>query len=386
MDSRTVLDNVSALSTQISQQDLSGEYDQHRRLPSALVEQLRRAGVFRMNMPKSWGGPEMSSMDQVRVVEALSRADASVGWCAFIWCDSGIYSGYLQPDAARALYPELDMAQSGWVYPAVAAEQVEGGYRVSGRWIFGSGCNHCDRLAAGCYVVKNGQPVVRENGAPEWRILLAKPEEFEIQDTWYTLGLRGTGSHDYIADNLFVPYEHSFSFADPAPRPGTIWAKPDHLLRKMSGVPLGIARAAIDRAVAILEGKVDRRTGAAYKDSDIVQQTIGEVEAKLGAARAYVYDALTTQWRKLEAGEPLTRSDRAAVVLSRQLAFQSGREVVQTLFDLIGGDAVYARNPFERYLRDITTACQHIVAQRKTLQAPGGLLLGAKAKGADIML
>ena len=105
----------------------------------------------------------------------------------------------------------------------------------------------------------------------------------------------------------------------------------------------------------------------------------------LGAARAYVFDSLEAQWEKLETGKPLTEHERANTMLSRQHAFQTGRQVVQQLFDLIGGEAVYARNPFERQLRDMNTACQHIVAQQKTLQAPGALLLGADVS-MEIML
>ena len=140
MQAADILANAKALADEIRERDLAPEFDTLRKLPEDVVDKLRTAGVFRMNMPRSWGGPEMTSMEQVEVVEALCRADGSVGWCTFIWCDSGIYSGYLDQDVAKSLYPELDMAQSGWVYPAVPAEKVDGGYKFSGRWIFGSGC------------------------------------------------------------------------------------------------------------------------------------------------------------------------------------------------------------------------------------------------------
>ena len=119
--------NVRRVAAEIRDRNLAADFDRDRKLPKDLVEQLRTAGVFRMNMPRSWGGPEMTSMQQAEVVEELSRTDGSVGWCAFIWCDSGLYSGYLDDSVARALYPNLDMAQSGWVYPAVPASRVDGG-------------------------------------------------------------------------------------------------------------------------------------------------------------------------------------------------------------------------------------------------------------------
>jgi alkylation response protein AidB-like acyl-CoA dehydrogenase len=369
---------VRRLADEIRDRNLAAEFDELRMLPVDVVDKLRDAGVFRMNMPEGWGGPEMTSPDQVEVIETLSRADGSVGWCAFIWTDSGIYSGYLDQTVARALYPRLDMAQSGWVYPAGRAEVVEGGYRVNARWIFGSGSNHCDMLAGGCTVFENGGPRMNAVGTPEWRIMLAPRESYEIEDTWYTTGLRGTGSNDYVATDLFVPAEHSFSFFDPPKREGPLWARPDTLLRKMSGVPLGIARDAIDRAVDILKDKVDRIRRLPYREMRDVQMAVAHAEARLGAARAYVYASLEAQWRKLEKGEPLTEAERAATFLARQQAFQAGREVVQLIYDTIGGAAVYASAPFDRQLRDMVTACQHVVAQDKTLASIGSLLLGVE--------
>lgn len=378
--------NVRLLAEQIRERDLPTEFDRLRKLPQDIVEQLRAAGVFRMNMPKIWGGPELTPMDQVEVIETLSWGDASVGWCSFIWTDSGIYSGYLDDDVARELYPDLDMAQSGWVYPGGRGEEVDGGYRLSGQWSFGSGCDHCDRLAAGFIIMRDGKAVLKESGAPRPMVALAKPEQFEILDTWYTMGLKGTGSTDYVTRDLFVPKEHVFELGTKGKREGTIWARPDHFLRKTSGVPLGVARSTLDHASARLKDKADRRSGVAYRDNPIVQRTFAAAEGKLGAARAYVFQALATQWGKLERGEPLTDQERAACVISRQQAFQTGRDVVQMMFDLVGGEAIYSRNPFERQLRDMNTACQHIVAQPKTLQAPGALLLGSPLATNDIML
>ncbi|MCB1684114.1 MAG: acyl-CoA dehydrogenase family protein [Pseudomonadales bacterium] len=369
--------NVISLCDDLRDRDLTAEFDSERRLPGDIVERLRSAGVFRMNMPRIWGGPEMTSPEQVEIVEMLSAADASVGWCAFIWCDSGIYSGYLEDAVARALYPRLDMAQSGWVYPAGRADRVEGGYRVNARWIFGSGCNHCDMLAGGCTVYEGDVPKHNDRGRPEWRIMLAPRDSYRIEDTWYTTGLRGTGSHDYVAEDLFIPDAHSFSFFEPAHREGPLWRRPDTLLRKMSGVPLGVARNAIDRAVSLLEGKTDRVTRQPYRQLREVQQAVARAEAQLGAARAYVYGSLETQWQCLEQNRPLTVKERADTFLARQHAFQTGRAVVQLIYDTIGGASVYVDNPFDRPLRDMITACQHVVAQEKTLASVGSLLLGA---------
>lgn len=373
-----ILENARAVAASVQERDLAREYDRLRQLPVDIVEDVRRAGIMRMNMPRIWGGPEMTSMEQVEVIEALARADASIAWCSFIWTDSGIYSGYLEDSVAREMYPDLDMATSGWIYPVAAANRVDGGFRVSGRWIFGSGSSHCDWLAAGCVVFEDGELVIDpRSGRPKWRILLAPRDEYEILDTWYTTGLRGTGSNDYQCEDLFVPEERTFSFLEPAKREGTIWSRPDHLLRKMAGIPLGVAADAIDTAREMLREKGDRVTGVLYRDMPRVQSAVADACAMLGSARSYVFTSLERQWKKLEAGDELTVEERADVWLSRTNAFQTGRQIVADLYDTIGGSAVYSdKSPFDRHLRDMQTACQHIVGQKKPLEGVGSLLLG----------
>jgi alkylation response protein AidB-like acyl-CoA dehydrogenase len=217
-------------------------------------------------------------------------------------------------------------------------------------------------------------------GRPFWRILMAPRQDFEILNNWYTTGLRGTGSNDYRTTDLFVPEERSFTYLEPARRAGVLWARPDTFLRKMAGVPLGIAADAIDTAIEMLEGKTDRLTGVAYRDMPRVQMAVAEAQAKLGSSRAYVFHALETQWRRLEKGEPLSARERADTWLSRTHAFRTAREVVTMLYDTIGAGAVYAdRGPFDRHLRDIQTACQHIVGQTKPWEQVGRLLLGGES-------
>jgi len=379
-----ILDNARALASRVREKDLAAEYDRIRQLPADIVEEIREAGIMRMNMPEIWGGPEMNPMEQVEVISALSQADASIGWCSFIWTDSGIYSGYLEDPVAREMYPRLDMATSGWIYPIGQAHLKGDHYHVEhAQWMFGSGSNHCDWLAAGCIVFEDGEPRLdAETGLPEWRILLAPRDEYEILDTWYTTGLRGTGSNDYTATDLRVPVERTFSLTEPAKREGPIWARPDHLLRKMSGIPLGVMEDAIQTARDLLADKVDRVVHTPYRDVPRVQAAIAEAQMRYGAAHSYVFRSLETVWTKLLDGAELTVEDRTHTFLSRLNAFQEGREVTRLLYDVIGGSAIYTKkSPFDRHLRDMQTACQHIVGQTKGLEGIGSLLLGGGYSG-----
>ena len=347
-----------------------------RRLPEDVVDALKAAGAFRLNMPRTWGGPELTSMEQIEVIEEYAKGDASVAWCVMIGCDGGLYTSWLDDAVGREMYPRLDMVQAGWVYPVGKAVRVDGGYEMSGHWMFGSGCQHADWIGGGCWVYESEDDAANGGPAVDWRVLLAPAASYDVLDAWYTTGLCGTGSTDYECSKLFVPEERTFSYVEPARRAGTLYAGNDTFLRKMSGIPLGMARAAIDDAVAMLEHKTERPSGQRYREMPRVQSAIAEAEMLLGAARVYVFDSVRRIWDRYDAGEVPTTEERAAGWLSRTNAFQSARQVVRLLYDVIGGSAVYGRQtPFDRYLRDAETMCQHVVGQRKGLELVGAMLL-----------
>ncbi len=368
--------NARALSGYFKEQ--SAAIDEARRLPADVVARVREAGFFRLTMPKIWGGPELSTIEQVEVIEELSKANSAVGWCVMIGCDSGIYSGFLEDDAGRELYPQLDLATAGWVWPAGRAERVDGGYRVSGQWMFGSGITHADVVSAGCIVYENGAPARNATGVSRWQIMLAPASSFEIQDTWHTTGLRGTGSNDYRVADLFIPERHSFSFMEPAKREGPIWRRNNAILPKGSGVPLGVARSTIDLFIEVIQGKIEFPGGRPYKNLARVQSAIAEAEMILGAARSYSFTSIERHWKRLEKHEQPTEQERADLWLSNVNVCQSSRQIIRLLFDNVGGSAIYAKkSAFDRALRDAETWCQHIIGQRRTLEMVGSVMLKA---------
>ncbi|MBL1087622.1 acyl-CoA dehydrogenase [Streptomyces actinomycinicus] len=353
-----------------------------RRLPEDVVTLLRRGGVFRAAAAKDRGGPELTSMEQTLLIETLARGDVSTAWCAMIGMDSGIYAGYLEEAAVREFYDDLDTPNSGWIHPQGRAERVPGGYRVTGRWRFGSGSTHCAVLVAGCRVFADGEPEADPvTGDPvHWRVMVARPGQYEILDTWHTTGLAGSGSCDYEVTGLFVPEEHSFSFRVPR-RTGPLHATPDAILRKMSGVPLGMARAAIDHVRDLAGTRVDRESGTPWAENARVRSAVARAEMELAAARAAVYSSLEEQWAALERGDETTAAQRTATALARYHAFRTGRSIVSALFDLVGGSSVYrGSSPLDRWLRDAHTMCQHAVAQDSVLELTGQVLLGGESR------
>src|SRR6516162_826647 len=258
-DDPPVLHAAIALAEQI--RAASDEIERGRRIPPSTAQAMKDAGVFGMAMPRVWGGPELDPLTQFRVIEALAMADGSVGWCAMIGCDGGYVTAFLDQDVACTMYPDVLVATGAAATTTGQAVRVPGGYRVSGRFPFVSGCQHCEWVWLGCTVVENGDPCVDSNGVPETRQCLLRLSQCEILDTWHTTGLRGTGSNDIVVCDEFVEEEHSFSFQDPEliKRDGPLYSFPFLFIAKGAAPALGIARHALDTLIESAAAKPARR-------------------------------------------------------------------------------------------------------------------------------
>jgi alkylation response protein AidB-like acyl-CoA dehydrogenase len=374
-----ILANAEALVPEIRRR--SDEISELRQLPSDLVEALREAGVFRMAVPSARGGPEMHPRAQMDVVELLSAADPSVGWCAKIAADSGFFASWLPDQTVEELYPSLDCCIAGLVAPSGRAERVPGGYRLTGRWGFGSGCTHADVIIAAAFVFEDGKPVEaagggRPGGYPEWRVVMAPAGDWRIEDTWRTTGLLGSGSHHYSAEELFIPEAHTFSFVDGRRRPEPLYAFAGMAFISLAGIPLGLGRRAIEEAQKVVHTKVSSIEGVPLKGLGRVRLGIARGEMLMSAARAYTHQALDRLWSEiLDRGRP-TREARVQMALSRVNAFRTAREVTQMMCDLTGTTSIYATSPLDRLMRDAITMNQHVMAGEGMLESLGSVILG----------
>jgi alkylation response protein AidB-like acyl-CoA dehydrogenase len=382
-DAESLLSAAVALTPMI--QEYREEIECGRRLPLPLVDALKQAGVFRMTMPRAWGGVELDPLSQLRIVEALSAADASVGWCVMIGCDSGYLSGFLDQQVAREMYPDLNMVTASSLIPRGRAVQVTGGYRVSGRWPFSSGCQHSDWIVGGCLVYDAGdQPRLRSNGVPETRQCFLPAEAVAILDTWYTTGLRGSGSHDFTVSDYFVAEERTYSYQDlTCYRSGSLYRFPLNILFKFAAVPLGAARVALDALIAA--GPQPSRLTAiggqaapprALREEEFVQDAVGRAAALLGAARAYLFAIVGDLWETLEAGQEVSLRQSAEFQIVHTQVFAMCTEAVELLYKARGGSAVYTTNVLDRCLRDVVTMNQHVVNSLRAYAMGGRLLLG----------
>lgn len=358
------------------------EIEQGRRLPMHLVREMQRAGMFRMAMPRSWGGPELDILTQVRVIEALSIADASAGWCTMIGIDGGYMSAFMDQTVAREMYTDLDSVTAITFAPPGRAVSTKDGFIVNGRWPFGSGCQHATWLAGHFAVFDGASPRLQSNGVPETRFGFLPAEEGEIIDTWTTNGLRGSGSHDWMVKDRFIPEERTFNLAAPiAYRQGPLYALPNLVLYKTCAVALGIARGAIQDFVALASNKAltfksPSAVNAMLRDETYIQCTLAQAEALVSSARGFVFEAFGDMWNTLLTGDLPSLKQRARARLAMVHGSAACLQAVELLYKANGGSSVYTGNRFDRRLRDIQTANQHTVVSLKTWEVTGRVLLG----------
>jgi Acyl-CoA dehydrogenase, N-terminal domain len=190
------------------------QIEQERCLPQPVVAALTQAGLFRLLIPRRYGGAEADPATFVRVVKEVSCADGATGWCVMIGGFYGLFAGCLPEPAARAIYgSDPNVVSAGAFRPNGQAVVVDGGYCISGRWPFGSGIQHSPWLVGGCRIFDGDQPCLDARGAPVMRLMFFPAGEAEVIDTWYTAGLHGTGSHDYVVTEVFVPASGRCRFA-----------------------------------------------------------------------------------------------------------------------------------------------------------------------------
>ena len=357
--------------------DAADEIEAARQLPDHVVQLLREAGAFRMIQPKTWGGYDADPVTQILFIEEIAKADASAAWCVMIGCDGGLLSRELDEHVAREMYADIDAVTCGAAFPPGKAVPVEGGYRATGRWPYLSGITHAAWAQLIFEVVD--QATGAGHAPPSYVRLVVPRDEVTVLDTWRTTGMRGTGSYDIEVDDLFVPNERCIPRrASGGPAVDDPLRHPAWLLPKHMGVPLGVARAAHDEVLALTQDRVAVR--GVLHDDPLTQATLGETEARLGAARAYALSAAETAWREVCTTGQMSDRNRAGLRLAITYVHQECLTVVEQLYAIAGSAALYTeRSTLDRRLRDMHAMNQHVVIGVANYAVAGRVLLGLGA-------
>ena len=357
--------------------------ESERRLPDPVVRALAEAGVFKLLVPRKFGGAEADPVTVCRVIEELSMVDGSAGWCAMIAAEYGLFGGLLPEEAAREIFSDPGAVVAGTFRPSGTARAVAGGYRVSGHYGFGSGITHSTWTIGGFRLFDGEAPRLTASGAPQTRVLFFPTADVEIIDTWHVAGMRGTGSHDYAVSDLFVPVHRACRFSEEPVQPGPIYTLPAVALFVvvMASVPLGIARHALDTLRDLVCAKKSFGSETTLRDNPHVQARIGEAEGLLRAGRSFLYETVEAAWDAALRGHRLNWEQRGLMWLAGSQATTQALQAVDLMFRAGGASSIYASLPLERCLRDIRAAAQHRVLQPANFEVAGRLFLGLDMAG-----
>jgi alkylation response protein AidB-like acyl-CoA dehydrogenase len=333
-----------------------------------------------MLLPRSAGGDETEPAVYVAAIEELARHDASIGWIAFVTNSSALIAAYLEPEVVSAIFGDPRGAIAWGPPNASQARAVDGGYRLTGKWDFASGCRQARWMGAHCQVLEaDGTLRLNRFGRPTVRTLVFPASEVTLLDTWRTIGLCGTASDSYSVDELFVPEARSSTREDPSLRRerGPLYAFTMQGLYAagVAAVAFGIARAMLSEFIALASRKAPRGLGR-LADNAVVQADVARAEARLGSARAYLIETLTTIYAQAGEVAPIEIADRARVRLACTNAILGAAEVTDLAYKAAGVDAIFPGSPFERRFRDMHTLSQQIQARNAHFEAVGQILLG----------
>jgi alkylation response protein AidB-like acyl-CoA dehydrogenase len=355
-------------------------------LPAPLAAALDQAGLTRLWLPRALGGAELPPADYIRVIEAVSRLDGAVGWCAAVAASNARLAGMLAPEVAATMFGPGQGCLVGSGNPVGSAIEIPGGgWRVSGRWSYGSFIRH-SAWTLGMCTVRTAAGALRcdDAGRPVLLAAIAPTASVHIHDNWRADGLRATGSHDFEMTTVLVPAERAIAmqgFDTAAPIKGPLDELPfiTAFAIGLAPVALGIARAAIEALVALAGHKTPSGASSSLREQPSVQADVARAEAELRAARAFLFDAVGELWDAAVDGRAREIRLRGLVRLACWNAMRASKQAVALMHDAAGGSVLDETLPFAACLRDVHTAGQHLAFAQRNLEVFGRVFLGMEA-------
>jgi len=359
------------------------ELEREQRLPKALVEQFHAAGFYSLVIPRELGGQQADPLTYLRVVEVLAEAAGSVGWNIANNSIGQLVTLGLPDDGVREIYahgPDTVIAGTA-VQGGGRAVPVDGGYRITGRWPFGSGCQEGSWML-GSFQIFDGDQLRRspDGGFSYWRGVFPRSEAQIVEGSWDVSGLRATGSFDWTVDDVFLPERRTMVHAGiPLDNqwkrwpgvtyalPTQAWVGPHH-----SAVITGIARAGIDALIELACLKTPRGRIALLCENPQVQEAVGRADAILNAGRVYRHAMIAELWHTIAAGGETTLEQRARCRLAAVYASESARQAMDLMYRHGGSTSFERESRLAECWRDL-----HVVAQTVTL-APEWYPIGGR--------
>jgi indole-3-acetate monooxygenase len=352
------------------------EGEELRRLPMPVVEALRDAGLLRMAVPDVYGGPGADPLTMMACMEAVAVADGAAGWCSMIATTTSSLCVFLDPEFAQPIFSDPTVVTGGVFAPNGRATDQGDHWSVDGRWMWGSGTQHCQWIVGGAMADDGSQ-----------HVMFFPASDVEFHDTWHTSGLRGTGSTDFSVTGARVPKGRSVVPASARRFVDTpLAAFPNFTLLAIgvAAVALGIGRRAIDEIVALGVDKRPQFSQRTIAQMGTNQSDLARAEATLSAARSFLFGEVGRAWEAVLAGGHVEVADRVRIRLAGAHAAESAAKVVDACYTMGGGTSIFETSALQRCLRDVHVATQHIMVAPRLYETMGKHLFGLDIDAAMI--
>jgi alkylation response protein AidB-like acyl-CoA dehydrogenase len=364
-----LLERVQAIASVLESGARESEDMAH--LADASVRALRDNGFFRLWWPPELGGPGADVAGGIAVIDAIAEVDTAAAWNLAVGTTSAGFAGaYLSDAAVGAIFTGEDVVIAGQMAPMGKAQRVDGGLRVSGRWSFGSGIHQSRWVLGGA--------MLDDEPAPRPIIVVAPITEATIDDgSWQVMGLSGTGSCDYVLDDIVIPEGYWAGFPSPRRLRGHAsfdLSIPGQVMVLHAGFALGAARRSLTEITDLARKKVRAFTKGSVAQSTTFQRELAESNARLSAASLYVYDVAARMQDAIGRPElaPLLREARAASRYATDVAL----EIATWAYRRGGSTSLRLQSPLQRILRDLLAATQHAYVEETAYIARGTDLIG----------
>jgi len=361
--------------------EASPRMDTEKQLPSDVLDAMHAQGMFRLLIPRSFGGAELDPVDYVQCVEQIASGDASAAWCMNQGSGCSMSAAYLDPAVAREVLGGARDVIAWGQGPGAKAIRAPGGWRVTGSWNFVSGLHNATwfGMHAPCFAA-DGTPERHADGRPFDRTMLIRADVPKIDVDWNTLGLRGTGSDRFTVVDLFVDDAHTmYRDSDQDRReagPLYQFSSMQLYAAGFASVGLGIARATLDAFIALARTKTPTLAASTLSESGAVQAILGMNDARWKAARAGLHKSLVDAQADVVATGRLSLAHRIEIRQASTYAIHQAREIVHEIYHEAGATAIFQSHPFEHRLRDMNSVSQQTQGRRSHLETVGTYLMG----------
>ncbi|MBZ4189572.1 acyl-CoA dehydrogenase [Niabella beijingensis] len=341
--------------------------DRQARLTPEQLDIIYREKWFRLFVPASQNGLELSLPEGLRIEEALAKIDGSLGWTVTLCSGATQFTGYLSPELTRSVFKDDTVCFGGSGALSGIAKETAGGYRINGSWKYATGAPYCTHFTANCKIEKDGKLLVNTEGVPVYRSFLFQRSEVTIVDDWDTMGLKATASQRFSIAGLEVPRERSFTIHPSAAiLPGAVYRYPflQFAEATLAVNTLGMARHFLEE----FEELIRQKTTPAGPDSAgvLLQQKWQQATATLQFLRNRFYTAVDDSWSRLTTQGAIPAPVLDQVSKQSRLLARRSRKIVADLFPYCGVSATANGTTLNRIFRDVFTASQHLLLNFET--------------------